>query len=156
MRHRRAWLIAIAALALFTALTAAYPIFRTFADFDIKFNEGWNATRATMVLRGIPLYGAPPQYTITNYPPLPFHLIALAARLTGDVNAADRYVSLLSLAAIAMLIAAIVRRFAALHGSPDHFPRAPRRRVEIIEPHRRRRHPHALASAAVRRPLKTI
>lgn len=101
-------------LVVLTVITVWYPVIRTFAHFEINYNEGWNAYRAQMAAQGIPLYGAAPRFTVTNYPPLSFHFIGLVGRLTGDVVAAGRYVSLISVVLIALLIGAIVRSFTGL------------------------------------------
>ncbi|MBZ5606437.1 MAG: hypothetical protein LAO79_29455 [Acidobacteriia bacterium] len=62
---------------------SAFPVARSFAYFNINFNEGWNAHRHAAAEAGQPLYGAPPKYTVTNYPPLSFHLIVLAGSRRG-------------------------------------------------------------------------
>ncbi len=105
------WLIAFLILVILTMVTVSYPLIRTFAHIEINYNEGWNAYRAQMAQRGIPLYGAEPSSVVTNYPPLSFHFVGFVGRITGDVVAAGRYVSLASLLVIGIFIAAIVRRF---------------------------------------------
>jgi hypothetical protein len=104
---------ALAALTALTALTFAYPIARSFSYVEIDFNEGWNAYRAQTAAAGVPLYGAQPRFTVTNYPPLSFHIIGFLGRIAGDPNSAGRYVSLVCIGLNALLIFAIVRRFAA-------------------------------------------
>ncbi len=108
---RRAWTAAVAALAVLAFLTLAYPVARAFAGYEINFNEGWNAYRQTLAAQGVPLYGSVPRYTVVNYPPVSFHVIGFLGRFLGGVTAAGRYVSLASLGLIAILVAAIVRRF---------------------------------------------
>jgi len=71
----------------------------------------WNAYHQGEAMQGQPLYGAPPALVGADYPPLSFHLIGLASRLTGNVNQTGRWVALLSLALVALLCGAIVRRF---------------------------------------------
>ena len=107
------WVIASALLAILTITVLWYPVRRAFAHFEINYNEGWNAYRAKMAANGVPLYGAPPAYTATNYPPVSFHLIGALGRLNGDVLAIGRYVSLAALAAISILITLIVRKLGA-------------------------------------------
>lgn len=105
------WLITFLILVMVAAATVWYPVIRTFANFEINYNEGWNAYRAKMAAAGVPLYGSAPHYTVTNYPPLSFHFIGLIGRVTGDFVLAGRCVSLVSVVLIGLLIAAIVHRF---------------------------------------------
>jgi Dolichyl-phosphate-mannose-protein mannosyltransferase len=106
------WLPVLLILAAIALATLWFPTIRTFAHFEINLNEGWNAYRAKMAAAGLPLYAAPPRFTITNYPPISFHFIGFLGRLNNDVVAAGRYVSLVSVILIALLIAAIVKRLA--------------------------------------------
>jgi len=103
------WWFAIAVLALVALLVTWMPVMRMSRHIEINLNEGWNAYRARMADHGIPLYGSPPGFTSTNYPPLSFHLVGFAGRLTGDYVRAGRQISLISLAVLATLIAVFVR-----------------------------------------------
>jgi hypothetical protein len=98
-----AWWIALAGLTLLAYLLLWWPVDRLSAQMEVNYNEGWNAYNQQRAAAGTPLYGQAPLYYYTNYPPLSFHLIGLAGKLTGDFNAAGRWVSLLSLLAIAAL-----------------------------------------------------
>src|SRR5215469_15065571 len=74
---RDTWL-STAVLCLMAATLLAlfwFPLARTFANVEVNYNEGWNAYRAAMIARRIPLYGMPPHGfgTATAYPPLSFH-----------------------------------------------------------------------------------
>lgn len=99
-------LMMVTMLALFR-----FPVKRIFANVEVNYNEGWNAYRADMVAKGIPLYGTPPQGfgTATAYPPFSFHLV----RWLGNTNTfpvVGRLVSLVSLLAAGLLIGLIVRK----------------------------------------------
>jgi hypothetical protein len=105
----------VAALVLLGVLTLAalwYPVRRISQREDINYNEGWNAYRAQAVVHGDALYSAPPAFTVTNYPPLSFHLLAFFGKFLGGYTAAGRWLSLASLAFLSLLIAMLVRQYA--------------------------------------------
>jgi len=107
------WLSRLVLCLMAATLVALFwfPLRRMFANVEVNYNEGWNSYRAAMVADGIPLYGKPPQNfgTATAYPPLSFHLIgALGTRNT--FSEVGRWVSLISLLAIGILVALIVKR----------------------------------------------
>ena len=104
------WWVAQATLAFVVLLVTWMPVLRMSRNFEINLNEGWNAYRARMADHGIPLYGSPPKFTSTNYPPLSFHLVGFAGRITGDYVAAGRWISLVSIVALAVLTAVFVRK----------------------------------------------
>lgn len=106
------WGTSLAVLGALILAGSAYPLTRTFAHFEINYNEGWNVYRQSMAAHRIPLFGAPPKYSVTNYPPVSFHIVGFVGSLIGDYNAAGRYISLLSLATIAGFVALIAREFA--------------------------------------------
>ena len=85
------------------------PLAKMLAHGSTNYNEGWNAYHQQEAIQGKPLYGAPPGFVCTNYPPISFHLIGLASRVAGDVNQTGRWVSLLSLLLVAILCGSIVR-----------------------------------------------
>lgn len=87
------------------------PLAAMFGHAATNYNEGWNAYHQQQAMLGKPLYGSPPGLVGMNYPPISFHLIGLASRLTGDVNQTGRWVALVSLALVAVLCGAVVRRF---------------------------------------------
>ena len=105
------WPVALSLAALLAAVLLLAPLASMFAHGSTNYNEGWNAYHQEETIQSKPLYGAPPGLVCNNYPPVSFHLIGLASRLTGDVNQTGRWVALLSLALVAMLCGAIVRRF---------------------------------------------
>jgi hypothetical protein len=105
------WLIALFLLAIPMTALLWYPIKRTSAHLEVSYNEGWNSYQSRMALRGIPLYGSPPKFTIMNYPPLSFHIIGFIGRFASNLTAVGRWASVASIAGIALLIGALVRRF---------------------------------------------
>jgi hypothetical protein len=104
------WPAAIGLAVLLAAVLLVEPLAAVFARPGINYNEGWNAYHQRQTMQGEPLYGAPPGLVGINYPPISFHLIGLASRLTGDVNRTGRWVALVSLALVAALCGAVVRR----------------------------------------------
>lgn len=78
--------------------------------YRIVFNDGWNAYRASSASAGVPLYMARPAHTAVDYPPLSFHLVGALSRLTGDVNLAGRWLSLLSLVWVVVCSAGVARK----------------------------------------------
>jgi hypothetical protein len=93
-------------LALVLAL---YPLIRSFWDFEIDFNEGWNGYFQLRAMAGQPLYSGYPAYFANNYPPLSFYLVGAVGQLVGDPVLAGRLVSLAALAGIAWACGSIVR-----------------------------------------------
>lgn len=108
---RIVWLAALLLLGAITLAAFWYPLRRIPQYADINYNEGWNTYRAEIAAQGDPLYGQRPGFTVTSYPPLSFHLVGFFGRFLGGSTAAGRWISLLSLAFLAILIAALVRRF---------------------------------------------
>lgn len=87
----------VATLALgviFLAAFVAYPIIRSSFDFEISYNEGWNAYHQVAALQGDPYLHFSP-YVFTNYTPLSFFLVGLLSRF-GDPIIAGRLVSIVS------------------------------------------------------------
>lgn len=105
------WPVALLLAAILAAILLLAPISRMLAHGSTNYNEGWNAYHQQEASQGKRLYGEPPKFVGNNYPPLSFHLIALASRLTGNVNQTGRWVAFLSLVLVAALCGAIVRRF---------------------------------------------
>ena len=110
---RGTWLSVMVICLMMVTMAALFwfPLRRTFANVEVNYNEGWNAYRADMVARRIPIYGERPQGfgTSTAYPPLSFHVIAmLGAHNTFPL--VGRCVSILSLLAMGILVALIVKQ----------------------------------------------
>jgi hypothetical protein len=103
------WPVALSLAGLMAAVLLVEPLEGMFTRGATNYNEGWNSYHQQEAEQGKPLYGARPGWVSTNYPPISFHLVGLASRLTGDVNQTGRWVALLSLALVAMLCGAIVR-----------------------------------------------
>jgi len=89
------------------------PISRMLSSGSVNYNEGWNAYHQQTASQGKPLYGEAPKFVTNNYPPISFHLVGLAGRLTGDVNQTGRWVALGSLVLLTALCGAIVHHFTA-------------------------------------------
>ncbi len=103
------WPVMLACLALSAIALMWFPILRISSLMSVDYNEGWNAYRDQMAARGQPLYGAPPDLWITNYPFLSFHIIGLLSKVTGSVTVTGRAVALASLIAACGFLAGIVR-----------------------------------------------
>jgi len=104
------WRIAFALLALLAILVLWFPLSRMGVQYATNYNEGFNTQMAHAAISGVRLYGAPPLFVYTTYPPLSFYLIGVLGKLTGDINAAGRWISLLGFFGVAVLLAGIVRR----------------------------------------------
>jgi hypothetical protein len=107
---RMPWNAVLVVQAIMVIVLFRFPLAYTAAHVDRNYNEGWNAYRQQMAADGIPLYGQPPRYTATNYPPLSFHLIGLLGTVTGNMNATGRWVSVVALLLCSLSIAGIARR----------------------------------------------
>ena len=105
------WPLALLLAAIMAATLLLAPISLMLAHGSTNYNEGWNAYHQQEASQGRRLYGEPPGLVCNNYPPVSFHLIALASRLTGDMNQTGRWVAFLSLFLVAALCGAIVLRF---------------------------------------------
>src|SRR5262245_1215423 len=91
-------------------LSFAWPTYRAFLNIEIGNNEGWNAYFADAAMGKMPLYPSTAQLITNNYPPLSFYIVGLAGRLVGDPVLGGRLLSLISVIAIATVIALSVRR----------------------------------------------
>jgi hypothetical protein len=103
------WPVALSLTGALAVVLLLAPLAKMLAHGSTNYNEGWNAYHQQEAIQGKPLYGAPPGFVCTNYPPISFHLIGLASRVAGDVNQTGRWVSLLSLLLVAILCGSIVR-----------------------------------------------
>ncbi len=97
----------------FAALTAFYPVVRSFFRVEVNYNEGWNIYNADLVLHHRFLYPVKYAWTCVNYPMLSFVLMSWLHHLTHDFLFTARIVSLLSLAATCILVGAIVSTLGA-------------------------------------------
>jgi hypothetical protein len=107
------WFIALSLAALVMVIMLLAPISRMMASGSINYNEGWNAYHQQTASQGKPLYGEAPKFITNNYPPISFHLVGLASRLTGNVNQTGRWVAFGSLVLLTVLCGAIVHHFTA-------------------------------------------
>jgi hypothetical protein len=110
--NRVIWLAVLSFLGFLTLVALWYPVQRISQSADINYNEGWNTYRADMAAHGDPLYALPPQFAVTNYPPLSFHFLGFLGKRVGGFTAAGRWTALASLAFLAIVMAALVRQFA--------------------------------------------
>ncbi|HWU02491.1 MAG TPA: hypothetical protein VN222_07125, partial [Novosphingobium sp.] len=105
------WPYAIAFLAVVDLFIYFLLSGHLFAPYQIDYSEGWNAMRQSYAARHVPLYGAPPHFDVTNYPPLSFHLVALVSGIAGwSVNFTGRLLSLGGMCVQALLAGALVDR----------------------------------------------
>jgi hypothetical protein len=88
--------------AVFVVAFIVFPVLRSGFDFEIDYNEGWNAYHQMDVGR-LALYPSTLGYVGTNYTPLSFYLIGALARF-GDPIMIGR---LISIASFLVLIIAI-------------------------------------------------
>jgi hypothetical protein len=102
----RTTVLGLLGLALVLAL---YPLIRSFFDFEIDFNEGWNGYFQLRAVAGQPLYSGYGPFFANNYPPVSFFLVGALGALLGDPVLAGRLVSLAALAAIALACGQVVR-----------------------------------------------
>ncbi len=107
------WLSTVVICLMFVTMLALFwlPLKRTFRNVEVNYNEGWNAYRAEMVAKGIPLYATPPRGfgTATAYPPISFHLVGWLGT-TSTFTTLGRCVSLISLLAAGVFVGLIVKR----------------------------------------------
>jgi hypothetical protein len=102
--------IAIVLLGLLAAFYLYGPLWRALLPLEMSPNEAWNAWYASAVLKGEPLYPGRGELIVNNYPPLSFYLVALVSLITSDVIYAGRFVSFLSLGAVAFSIGLCIRQ----------------------------------------------
>ncbi len=89
--HTATWIFGIMA-----AVFLSWPVWRIGFLLDANLNEAWHAWYIDAAQNGTPLYPAPGELIVNNYPPLSYYLTALGAKLTGDTILAGRLISLAS------------------------------------------------------------
>lgn len=99
----------VLSLLTLASILALYPLIRSFFDFEIDFNEGWNGYFQLRAVAGQPLYSGYGPFFANNYPPVSFFLVGALGALLGDPVLAGRLVSLAALGAIALAGGHIVR-----------------------------------------------
>src|SRR4051794_24016908 len=107
-------ILSFAFLAMLWLALAWGPLSEVSAHYSKGYNEGNAAYFTRQAITGPPIYGAPPKYVFTDYPPLAYHLVGNLARISGDYNSTGRWVSIVAYFAIGVLAALIVRK---LNGS---------------------------------------
>jgi hypothetical protein len=110
VESRIVWRAAFFLLAVLLLILLWFPVARINSHYTLTMNEGINAYYEHVAGRGGKVYGHPPKYEYANYTPVYFHLVGWVGSLTGDVNLAGRWVSLLAYLAIAVFAALIVHR----------------------------------------------
>ncbi len=103
------WIAASLILTVVMALLLPLPIERIAGSASVNYNEGWNAYREAQAASGQPLYGSPPAFHVTNYPPIWFHLVGTAPRLGLGFNFAGRLLSVISVLLLGLLACGISR-----------------------------------------------
>ncbi len=101
----------VAILALLAVYFMAWPVWRIGFPIEIAPNEGWNAYHADAAMGAAPLYPATDTLIVNNYPPLSFYVVGALAQVFGDALYVGRVLSLLAVAALGLLIAAVIRHF---------------------------------------------
>jgi len=99
----------VALCAFMAVFTAIIPFTRAFFRLEINYNEGWNIFNATALVNRQSLYPIKYGWTSVNYPMLSFEILAQLHRFTHEYLFTARVVSLLSLVACSLLVAAIVK-----------------------------------------------
>jgi len=97
----------------FALLAATVPFARAFYRVEVNYNEGWNVYNAAIEVAHKPLYPQTTGWTAINYPMLYYVVLAQLHRWTHDYLFTARVLSLFSLCACCLLVAAIVRRLAS-------------------------------------------
>lgn len=100
----------IAAMGALCAVGLARVLTILPLPFPFDPNEGWNAYHTAALMSGHPLYPGHEAYLVNNYPPLSFYLVGLVGWVVGDAIVAGRIGSLLAVAAIMAMMAALARR----------------------------------------------
>ena len=113
MEHRSGR-YATAAEVMLLALLAAYfmvwPLWRAGFPIEIAQNEGWNAYHADAAMGAAPLYPSPDSLIVNNYPPLSFYAVGWLSQAFGDALYVGRVLSLVAVAVLGALIAAVIRQ----------------------------------------------
>jgi hypothetical protein len=109
------WLL-FAIFILFSVSTAIYPSVRGFhSGYQVNYNEGWNVYNAERVAKSLPLYYPKYNWTVVNYPPLSFYVVAYLSHFTHSYLLSGRLLSLISLVTSCLVVGLII---AKLTGEP--------------------------------------
>ena len=108
MNRAEPYRVTVILLAALAAAMFAYPCLRVGADFEIDYNEGWNAFLQGLAMTGISPYSGGGPLVFNNYPPLSFHLVGALSHLVGDVNMAGRMASFAAVIALCLAVRSIV------------------------------------------------
>lgn len=97
--------IGVVAIIVLAERLAQIPI-----HVSLNYNEGWNAYQAAYAFGPEPLYPPLDALVSNNYPPLSFYIVGGIGQILGDNVIAGRWVSLLSMVAVAMGVGWLVGR----------------------------------------------
>ena len=104
--------LVFAMLAVFAGLFVFCAVQRVLYPFEVEWLEGEMICHGLQVLQGLPVYGPPsPEFIAEIYPPVYYYVIAAVFKIAGLVSfPLLRLMSVLSLAAILVLLYRIIRR----------------------------------------------
>ncbi|MDO8605687.1 MAG: hypothetical protein Q7R40_04045 [Phaeospirillum sp.] len=101
--------VTVIGLAVLTVVMFAYPCLRIDAEFEIDYNEGWNAFLQGLAVSGVSPYSGGGALFFNNYPPLSFYLVGLLGLAVGDPVLAGRLLSVLAMGVIAVSAGVVTR-----------------------------------------------
>jgi hypothetical protein len=101
--------VCVTALAVFTAIYCAWPIWRALFPLEIDLDEAREAFNAAAVLNGRALYPDPQGLIANNYPPLSLYLVSALSTGAFDAIYAGRALSLVGVIATTLAIAICIR-----------------------------------------------
>jgi hypothetical protein len=88
-----------------------YPVVSSTSDFELAYNEGWNAYHQIAALSSN-IYLNESPYVFTNYTPLSFYIIGIFTQY-GDPITIGRIISILSFLVLIAAVGSIARRLGA-------------------------------------------
>src|SRR5262245_5898686 len=106
---RKQLAVCVTALAVFTAMYWAWPIWRALFPLDFDLDEAREAFNAAAVLNGRALYPDPQGLIANNYPPLSFYLVSALSTGAFDAIYAGRALSFVGIIATTLAIAICIR-----------------------------------------------
>src|SRR5436305_11812503 len=96
VKDESAWTATFAVLAILLVTLSWFPLAKLTAHYEMGPNEGFNAYFQQTAGSGGQVYGELPEFYYANYPPFSFHLVGWIGRITGDINMAGRWISVLA------------------------------------------------------------
>jgi hypothetical protein len=101
----------------FSISFALYPIVASTFDFELAYNEGWNAYHQMVAATGGDIYHNASPYVATNYTPISFYVVGMLAKLGVDPITIGRVISELCFLALIALVGISARGLGA--SSPE-------------------------------------